>query len=900
MHSLEFVGRSAELSVIRDVIKHRGVLLLTGAAGIGKTSIIERALQETTVEEVHGLNLIDYDECIARFSEIFGSEPAQTTNAGIDNWLRQALHSYTVKNKPLLWDDFHLADERFVSVLLHVLRTTLLPSAFLLVGRPIRLPEKLLSNRIRHLQLQPLPIEDVHAFSSQFDRNSNELPSSVFGHPYLMKVFFLEGLTRLEDWHRSQFSQHRPQERRALVRHALAHTDLQRQWARASLSQRELDTLHAAGSLTSQNRVPELTVDVLKDHIPKKDWADEEKDLLRFLLDRSNLDARDLVRISELCGRYPEIASLENFLDEIPASKMSDAQLAQFQPKLDGLVAEKKMPAKLALSLYRSQVDPTSINIYLEVHARLIESKSIHDRRLAQLSFLRAAMFSGLNEFPPQAEQYWNEIRTCEITAPEVKEQIAFLLYNMCFAVDDQAHGRLQDSITSTIDQDFVSPEFRRAYALLHDGFRAGRQFRFDHATACLVRSAEIFSYAGKSIHVALVERYLMILYYLANNDVGLRTLLDKWTKNQIPKSDAYPSFFIAMLAWQNGDNSPLNAESYRLDLQPESNKHPLLPGPYVRDYFPYGQAVLARRESGHPPHIELVDMFCQLVSRFRLFIVLGEATVALAQHCLLHGDTQNAKRLADEMDEHWKQTQVHVQALRLFIRAAKEPVTLEELTTAVTPFALFVSRLLTPYFVVLAARVVVQQGLDLKMFLNLIKSSGLRSQLRGRPLEIVDECVQTLEALNQSQDQSLDSSRISTYLFSQSDHSGQARTNKSIPSPAVLNLKNHIDDAWFDNIDFDEFAETQSIGARKLANQFKRCFNKTPKQYQQAKRISEAKIFLRETSWQLTEIAYECGFYDSAQFSRLFRIAAGESPSEYRRRYVSRAKSFSGEQPAH
>jgi AraC-like DNA-binding protein len=894
MQTSDFVGREKELAIIRDVVRHHGILVLTGAGGIGKTTVIEQALDGSSLIELQGLNLIDYEECIARFAEILGSQPEQTNNASVDHWLRESLANFSQDSKPLLWDDFHLADERFVAVLLHALRTTLLSVPFFLVGRPIRLPENLLSHRIRHLKLEALSPADVSLFASKYERSEKELPTSVFGHPYLMKVFFLDGLTRLEDWHRNQLSQHTAIERRSLVRHVLAHTDLQRVWARGNLGNREIDKLHASGVLTHHGRVPEMTVDVLKAHVPQADWGEEEKDLLRYLLERNSLGQRDLVRISELCSRYPEVASVEKYLEDLPSELMSDAQLASMQHELDDLVAEDKMPAELALRLYRAQADPAKMQTFLEVHDRLIESESIHERRLAQLSLLRATMFSGLNYFPPIAYDYWTEIEECTVTTPEVKEQIAFLLYNMCFTVDDQAHGDLQDSVIESI-QGYVSSEIKRGYMLLDDGFRAGRDFKFDRAVTCFIRSAEIFSYAGKAIHVAVVKRYLMVLYYLCNQDESLQALLDEWTKNQIPRSDAYPLFFKSTLAWQNGDDLSIGAESCALEFSTSHDNHPILPGPYVRDYFAHAQSVILQRESGVPPNTEQVDLFCHLISSFRLFIALGEAAVALAQNCLLHGDAENASRLADAMDKNWKQTQIHVEGIRFLARATTQAVSIEELINAMTPFAMFVSRLVTPYFVVLGARVVIKQGLEISRFVETIETCGMKVRLRGRPLEIVNQCIEGLMTIDGEHERALTRNQVSTYLFEGHATSRKQSSQSALPTACLLRLKSLVDEQWFDSIDFNAFAKSEATASRTLANQFKRCFGKSPKQYQQAKRINEASHLLKDTDWQLTEIAYECGFYDSAQFSRLFRNAVGETPSAFRERQRTRARSFVG-----
>jgi PAS domain S-box-containing protein len=57
-----------------------------------------------------------------------------------------------------------------------------------------------------------------------------------------------------------------------------------------------------------------------------------------------------------------------------------------------------------------------------------------------------------------------------------------------------------------------------------------------------------------------------------------------------------------------------------------------------------------------------------------------------------------------------------------------------------------------------------------------------------------------------------------------------------------------------------------------------------TPRQLLTKSRIEMAAARLRAKGESLSSIAYECGFYDQAAFSRQFRAVTGLSPGEYRR----------------
>lgn len=56
------------------------------------------------------------------------------------------------------------------------------------------------------------------------------------------------------------------------------------------------------------------------------------------------------------------------------------------------------------------------------------------------------------------------------------------------------------------------------------------------------------------------------------------------------------------------------------------------------------------------------------------------------------------------------------------------------------------------------------------------------------------------------------------------------------------------------------------------------------PKQYQIQCRLKKARELLLYTSFSATEIAQECGFYDSSHFNRIFELAEGVCPLQFRK----------------
>ena len=67
------------------------------------------------------------------------------------------------------------------------------------------------------------------------------------------------------------------------------------------------------------------------------------------------------------------------------------------------------------------------------------------------------------------------------------------------------------------------------------------------------------------------------------------------------------------------------------------------------------------------------------------------------------------------------------------------------------------------------------------------------------------------------------------------------------------------------------------------FSHAFKQSMGVPPHQYVIQRRVAEAKALMNDRTLNLTEIALQCGFNGSSQFSTVFRRATGMSPSTYR-----------------
>lgn len=101
--------------------------------------------------------------------------------------------------------------------------------------------------------------------------------------------------------------------------------------------------------------------------------------------------------------------------------------------------------------------------------------------------------------------------------------------------------------------------------------------------------------------------------------------------------------------------------------------------------------------------------------------------------------------------------------------------------------------------------------------------------------------------------------------------------------SPTSFTFKQIIENSLFSNCTMDELAQMANLSLSSFKREFKKNYDDSPANYIRNKRLEKAAELLRVSDERITDIAFDCGFNDLANFSTLFHEKFNCSPSAYR-----------------
>lgn len=106
-----------------------------------------------------------------------------------------------------------------------------------------------------------------------------------------------------------------------------------------------------------------------------------------------------------------------------------------------------------------------------------------------------------------------------------------------------------------------------------------------------------------------------------------------------------------------------------------------------------------------------------------------------------------------------------------------------------------------------------------------------------------------------------------------------------NISDPYVEDIVRHIDDFYSTDLQLEQLFSSVPLSRRSIEMRFKNVMGTTVYQYIISTRVEHFAYLLATTDRSVFDIAYEVGFKDSSNISRIFKKFKGCSPLEYRRK---------------
>ena len=90
-------------------------------------------------------------------------------------------------------------------------------------------------------------------------------------------------------------------------------------------------------------------------------------------------------------------------------------------------------------------------------------------------------------------------------------------------------------------------------------------------------------------------------------------------------------------------------------------------------------------------------------------------------------------------------------------------------------------------------------------------------------------------------------------------------------------------------SITLTDMAKVCNLSVSHFSVLFHEFFRQTPLDYLNSYRIERACLILTNTDLPVTEVAYRCGFNDSAYFVKVFKKYKNSTPKKYRDAYENK-----------
>lgn len=101
--------------------------------------------------------------------------------------------------------------------------------------------------------------------------------------------------------------------------------------------------------------------------------------------------------------------------------------------------------------------------------------------------------------------------------------------------------------------------------------------------------------------------------------------------------------------------------------------------------------------------------------------------------------------------------------------------------------------------------------------------------------------------------------------------------------SPTTYTFKQVIEANLFSQLTIEQLAEQNNLSVSSFKREFAKLYNDSPANYIKNKRLEKAAQLLRVSDQRITDIAFDCGFNDLANFTKSFSDKYNITPTNYR-----------------
>ena len=158
-----------------------------------------------------------------------------------------------------------------------------------------------------------------------------------------------------------------------------------------------------------------------------------------------------------------------------------------------------------------------------------------------------------------------------------------------------------------------------------------------------------------------------------------------------------------------------------------------------------------------------------------------------------------------------------------------------------------------------------------------------INSRVGYKPIETASKIINEIRNRDRMYEERINSLFIMLLIYI---GRGLESTNEKKTDNLSENIREYIEEHYFEDTANSEYAERFGISESSLVKVFKRRFGVTPQQYKNDCKIRNAQNMLIVTNKKISDISRIVGFNDSLYFCRTFKKATEMTPGEYRKKF--------------